>query len=151
LTIAALAACSRTAPASAKPQAAPVPNAASAEPAPPPQAAAPQTPSVAKPVPAQLPEVVARVNGESISGKDLDDAVRAIAGRAGPIPPDQRDRVFRGVLDDMIGYRLIIQEAKARKIAVADTEIDAQVEQIRKQFPNEAQFQQALTAQKTSL
>jgi peptidyl-prolyl cis-trans isomerase C len=55
------------------------------------------------------------------------------------------------VLDDMIGYRLIIQEAKARKIAVADAEVDAQVEQIRKQFPNEAQFQQALTAQKTTL
>ena len=151
LTIAALAACSRTAPASAKPQAAPAPNAASAQPAPPPQAAAPQTPAAAKPVPAQLPEVVARVNGESITGKDLDDAVRAIAGRAGPIPPDERDRVFRGVLDDMIGYRLIIQEAKARKIAVADAEVDAQVEQIRKQFPNEAQFQQALTAQKTTL
>jgi peptidyl-prolyl cis-trans isomerase C len=151
LTIAALAACSRTAPASAKPQAAPAPNAASAQPAPPPQAAAPQTPSAAKPVPAQLPEVVARVNGESITGKDLDDAVRAIAGRAGPIPPGERDRVYRGVLDDMIGYRLIIQEARSRKVAVADAEVDAQVEQIRKQFPNEAQFQQALTAQKTTL
>lgn len=151
LTIAALAACSRTAPASAKPQAAPAPNAASAQSAPPPQAAAPQTPSVAKPVPAQLPEVVARVNGESITGKDLDNAVRAIAGRAGPVPPDERDRVYRGVLDDMIGYRLIIQEAKARKIAVADADVDAQIAQIRAQFPNEAQFQQALTAQKTTL
>jgi peptidyl-prolyl cis-trans isomerase C len=91
------------------------------------------------------------VNGEAITGKDLDDAVRAIAGRAGPIPPDERDRVYRGILDNMIGYRLMIQEAKARKITVSDTDVDAQVAQIRAQFPSEAQFQQALTAQKTTL
>ena len=91
------------------------------------------------------------MNGEAISGKDLDDAVRAIAGRAGPIPPDERDRVYRGVLDNMIGYRLMIQEAKARKITVADADVDAQVAQIRAQFPSDAQFQQALTAQRTTL
>jgi peptidyl-prolyl cis-trans isomerase C len=150
--IATLAACSRTAPANATPQAAPAP-AASAQSAPPAAAATLQAPAPApaKPVPAQLPEVVARVNGETISGNDLDDAVRAIAGRAGPIPPDERDRVYRGVLDNMIGYRLMIQEAKARKIAVSDADVDAQVAQIRAQFPSEAQFQQALTAQKTTL
>ena len=151
--ITALAACSRTAPANATPQAAPAP-AASAQSAPSAPAATPQAPApapAAKPVPVQLPEVVARVNGESITGKDLDDAVRAIAGRAGPIPPDERDRVYRGVLDNMIGYRLMIQEAKARKITVADADVDAQVAQIRAQFPSEAQFQQALTAQSTTL
>ena len=151
--IAALAACSRTAPANATPQPAPAP-AASAQSAPVAQTAASQAPAptpAAKPVPPQLPEVVARVNGEAISGKDLDDAVRAIAGRAGPIPPDERDRVYRGVLDNMIGYRLMIQEAKARKIAVSDADVDAQVAQIRSQFPSDAQFQQALTAQKTTL
>ena len=151
--IAALAACSRTAPANATPQTAPAP-AASAQSTPAAQAATPQVPEpapAAKPVPPQLPEIVARVNGEAITGKDLDDAVRAIAGRAGPIPPDERDRVFRGVLDNMIGYRLMIQEAKARKIVISDSDVDAQVAQIRAQFPNEAQFQQALTAQKTTL
>jgi peptidyl-prolyl cis-trans isomerase C len=153
VTIAVLAACSRTAPANATPQAAPTP-AASAQSAPPAPAATPQAPApaaAAKSVPAQLPEVVARVNGEAISGKDLDDAVRAIAGRAGPIPADERDRVYRGVLDNMIGYRLMIQEAKARKITVADADVDAQVAQIRAQFPSDAQFQQALTAQRTTL
>ena len=151
--IAALAACSRTAPANATPQATPA-AAASAQPAPGAQAATAQAPApvpAAKPVPPQLPEIVARVNGESITGKDLDDAVRAIAGRAGPIPPDERDRVYRGILDNMIGYRLMIQEAKARKIAVSDADVDAQLAQIRAQFPNDAQFQQALTAQKTTL
>jgi len=151
--ITALAACSRTAPANATPQAAPAP-AAPAESGPAAQAGTSQAPEpapAAKAVPAQLPEIVARVNGEAITGKDLDDAVRAIAGRAGPIPPDERDRVYRGVLDNMIGYRLMIQEAKARKIIVPDTDVDAQVAQIRGQFPSEAQFQQALSAQKTTL
>ena len=151
--ITALAACSRTAPANATPQAAPAP-AASAQSGPAAQAGTSQAPEpapAAKPVPPQLPEIVARVNGEAITGKDLDDAVRAIAGRAGPIPPDERDRVYRGVLDKMIGYRLMIQEAKARKIIVPDTDVDAQVAQIRGQFPSEVQFQQALSAQKTTL
>ena len=150
LIIAVLAACSRTESASAKPQAAPPAPVASAQSAPTTPAAPPQAAAV-KPVPAQLPEVVARVNGEAISGKELEDAIRAIAGRAGPVPPDERDRVYRGVLDDMIGYRLMIQEAKARKVTVADAEIDAQVAQIRSQFPNDAQFQQALAAQNTTL
>jgi peptidyl-prolyl cis-trans isomerase C len=151
--IATLAACSRTAPANATPQAAPAPaaSAQSARPAPPATPQAPAPAPAAKPVPTQLPEVVARVNGEAISGKDLDDAVRAIAGRAGPVPPDERDRVYRGVLDNMIGYRLMIQEAKARKITVSDADVDAQLAQIRSQFPSDAQFQQALTAQKTTL
>ena len=153
LIIAVLAACSRTESASAKPQAPPAPPAASAQSAPAAPAtpaAPPQAPAV-KPVPAQLPEVVARVNGEAISGKELEDAIRAISGRQGPVPPDQRDRVYRGVLDDMIGYRLMIQEAKARKVAIADAEVDAQVAQIRSQFQNDAQFQQALAAQNTTI
>lgn len=148
--IAALAACSRTAPANATPQAAQTSTPASAPSAPAVPAATAQPPAV-KPVPPQLPEIVARVNGEAISGKELEDAVRAVAGQAGPVPPDERDRVYRGVLDNMIGYRLIIQEAKARKVAVADAEVDAQLAQIRGQFPNDAQFQQALAAQKTTL
>jgi peptidyl-prolyl cis-trans isomerase C len=150
--ITALAACSRTAPANATPQATPAP-AASAQSAPAP-AATPQAPApapAAKPVPPQLPEIVARVNGEAITGKELDDAVREIAGRSGPVPPDERDRVYRGVLDNMIGYRLVVQEAKARKIAVPDAEVDAQVAQIRAQFGSDAQFQQALATQKTTV
>jgi len=67
------------------------------------------------------------------------------------VPADQRDRVYRGVLDDMIGYKLLVQEAKARKIAVPDADVEAQVAQIRSQFQTDAQFQQALAAQKMTL
>jgi peptidyl-prolyl cis-trans isomerase C len=112
---------------------------------------APQAPAI-KPVPAQLPQIVARVNGEAINSTDLEKAVRGLEGRAGgPVPADQRDRVFRGVLDDMIGYKLLVQEAKARQIAVPDADVDAQIAQIRSQFQSDAQFQQALAAQKMTL
>src|SRR4029453_6055278 len=47
--------------------------------------------------------------------------------------------------------RLVDQEEEAEKIAVPDADGGAQVAQIRAQFPSEAQFQQALTAQKTTL
>jgi peptidyl-prolyl cis-trans isomerase C len=150
-----LAACSRSTAADAKPQTTPAPATpaapAGAQTTPPPAAAQLQPPAV-KAVPAQLPEVVARVNGEAINGAELESAVKGLEGRAGgPVPADQRDRVYRGVLDDMIGYRLLIQESKTRKVAVPDADIEAQIAQIRSQFPSQQQFEQALAAQKMTL
>ena len=143
-----LAACSRSVPAAASSE--------SAAPQDPPAAAAP-TPgaaptAAAQPVPAQLPDVVARVNGEVISKGDLEMGVGDLEARAGqPVPADQRDRVFRGVLDQIIGYRLLLQEAAARKIAVPETEIDARIAQIRSQFPSQDAFTQTLEARKMTL
>jgi peptidyl-prolyl cis-trans isomerase C len=112
-----------------------------------PPAPAPPVEAV-KPVPAELPDVVARVNGEAINKADLQDAVGQLESRAGrTVPPDQRDRVFRGVLDQLIAYRLLIQESVSRKIAVADTEVDARAAEIKKQFPSEQVFQQTLEKQ----
>ena len=146
-----LAACSRSTAADAKPQATAGSHAGAAASAPPPAAAAPPPPA-AKPVPPQLPDIVARVNGEAINKADFENAVKGLEGRAGgPVPADQRDRVYRGVLDDMIGYKLLVQEAKTRKIAVPDADIDAQIAQIRSQFQTDAQFQQALAAQKMTV
>ena len=146
------AACSRSTAADAKPQTTPAPAARATAQSTPPPAAAQLQPPATKPVPAQLPEVVARVNGEAINGTDLENAVKGLEGRAGgPVPADQRDRVYRGVLDDMIGYKLLIQESKTRKIAVPDADVEAQIAQIRSQFPGQQQFEQALAAQKMTL
>jgi peptidyl-prolyl cis-trans isomerase C len=98
-----------------------------------------------RPVPAELPATVARVNGEAISGEDLRQAVGELEARAGqPVPPDRRDEVFRGVLEQIIGYRLLVQESAARTIAVTDAEIDARVAEIRQQFPSDEAFQEVL-------
>ncbi len=115
------------------------------------QTQAPAQPA-AKPVPAELPDLVARVNGEAISKADFEKALQNIEANAGgPVPPDQRDRVYRGVLDQMIGYRLLIQETKNRKLAVPDAELDKRIAQIRSQFPSEEAFKQTLAQQNVTV
>jgi peptidyl-prolyl cis-trans isomerase C len=142
-----LTACSRNTPAAASSkQVAPAPSEA--------QAAAPAAPEAPPPapVPAQLPEIVARVNGEAISKADLEMAVSQLETRAGqPVPPEQRDRVLRGVLEELIGYRLLRFETVARKIVVPDTEIEARIAEIRSQFPSEEAFTQTLGARGMTL
>jgi peptidyl-prolyl cis-trans isomerase C len=108
---------------------------------------APAPPPV-KPVAAQLPDVIARVNGEPIQRAEFEKAIKTLeAQNGGSVPADQRDRVYRGVLDQMIGYKLLVQESQARKIAVADAELEARVSQIRSQFPTEEAFKQVLAQQ----
>ena len=99
----------------------------------------------ARPVPSQLPAVVANVNGEAISGADVLRAVAELEARAGqPVPADQRDGVVRGVLDQLIGYRLLLQESLLRGISVPEAEIDARMAELRAQFPSEEAFAETL-------
>jgi peptidyl-prolyl cis-trans isomerase C len=142
-----LSACSKT-PASADASNAPVtPQAGS-----PPPAGATLGAPPAKPVPAQIPEVVARVNGEDISKTEFDRAVSALEARnGGPVPAGQRDQILRSVLDQIVSYRLLIQESRARKVAAADAEVDARMKEIQGQFPSEEAFKQMLTQRKTTL
>ena len=112
----------------------------------------PTPPEPPKPVPVQLPDVLARVNGEAVSRVEFERAVQALESRAGgPVPPDQRDQVLRGVLDQIIGYKLLLQESKARNLAVPDSEIEGRLKEIRDQFPSEDAFKQMLTERKLTL
>jgi peptidyl-prolyl cis-trans isomerase C len=119
---------------------------AAAKQAPQPAAATP------KPVPAQLPDVVARVNGEPIAKVDLEKAIKNVEGRAGqPVPAGERDRIYRGVLDQLVAYRLLTQESKSRKIDIPQAEVDARLAQIKQQFPSEDVFKQSLAQQSMTL
>lgn len=114
-------------------------------------AQAPAAPAI-KPVPAQLPEVIARINGEAIPKAEFEKAVQTVEAQNGaPVPADQRDRILRGILDQMVGYKLLIQEGAARKIAVPEAEIEARIGQIRSQFPTQEAFTQALAQQKITV
>ncbi len=105
-----------------------------------------QAPAV-KPVPAQIPDIVARVNGEDVKKTELDLAVKSLEDRArSPVPAEQRDAVYRQVLDRIIGFHLLVQEAKARNVIAPPWEVDSQVEQIKKQFPSEQAFAEMLKA-----
>ena len=105
-------------------------------------------PVAIKPVPAQLPAVVAKVNGEAIERWEIENAVKQVEARAGgPVPAEKRDEVVRGVLDQLVAYHLLAQESRARKLGVTDADVQERMTRLRQQFPNEDAFKQGVAAQ----
>ena len=112
----------------------------------------PGAPPAPKPMPPQIPDLLARVNGEKIERWEFDNAVKRMEARAGgPVPPEKRDEVLRGVLDQLVAYHLLSQEARARKLTIADVEVGARLAEIRKSFPTEDAFKQGIAAQGLTL
>ena len=99
-----------------------------------------------KPMPAELPEVLARVNGQDVKKTDFDMLVRNIEMGTGPIPAERRDEVLRAQLERLITYTVLRQEIAKRNIAVPDTDLDQQLNSMRSQFQNEEDFKKALAA-----
>jgi peptidyl-prolyl cis-trans isomerase C len=125
-----------------------VPAAARASSAPGAAPGAPPSRAAIKPMPAQIPAVLARVNGEAIERWEFDNAVKAMEARAGsPVPPDKRDEVLRVVLDQLVAYHLLAQESRARKMAVGDADVEGRLGEIRKGFATEEAFKQGIAAQ----
>ena len=161
--LAAAAACQKPAASQSAQASASKPGAAAAPPAGAPGTAAagtpqgtaaqvPATPPPPKPVPATLPTVVAKVNGEEIPRTEFEATIQNVERRAGrPVPPEQRDQVYRGVLDDLIALRLLKQEVGRRQVTATDAEMAEAMKQLRQQFPTEAAFKQALTAQNMTI
>jgi peptidyl-prolyl cis-trans isomerase C len=102
-------------------------------------------------MPAELPAVLARVNGEPVTRADFDRLLKSIEAGNGPIPAAQRDEVLRGALDQLVTYTVMTQEAKARKIEVTDAEVEGRVKQMQSQFPSDAEFKKALAARSLSV
>jgi foldase protein PrsA len=75
-------------------------------------------------------KTVATVNGEKITQAELNQRLMQQAGKE--------------VLDQLITERLILQEAKKRKINVSEKEIDKKIEEFKKQFPDEKTFRNQL-------
>jgi len=110
-------------------------------------AAKPATPP-AKPIPAVLPEIIADCNGDTIPKAEFESAVRSVEQRAGgAIPTEKRDEVYRGVLNDLVAYRLLKQEVKQGSLAVSDAEVEARIAAFKQQAGTEANFKAALQAQ----
>jgi peptidyl-prolyl cis-trans isomerase C len=112
-------------------------------------APAPEKP---KPVPAVLPDPIARVNSETISKAELEGAIRSLEQQNGgrSVPPERRDEIYRGVLDNLLSIHVLRQEVVERHMTASDAEIAAHVNALRQQFPNEAAFNQAMAMQHIS-
>jgi peptidyl-prolyl cis-trans isomerase C len=116
------------------------------------QAPAAQDGPPVKPVPATLPDLVAKIDTETISKTELEHAIKAVEARVGrSVPADQRDRVYRQVLEELVNIRLIAHEGKARNITVADADVDTQIGKIRQQFKTEEEFKSALQQRSLTL
>ena len=112
---------------------------------------APAAPPAAKPVPAELPAVIAKVNGDEIKRAEFESTIQNVERREGrPVPPDQRDRDVPGMLDDLISIRLLKQEVARRQLTVTDAEMAEAIRQVRGQL-NDAAFKQALASQNMTL
>ena len=99
-------------------------------------------------MPAQIPAVLARVNGEAIEKWEFDNAVKSVEQRAGgPVPAERRDEILRGVLDQLVTLHLLAQESKGRHIEVSDADIDGQIARIKQNYPNEEAFNKDVAAQ----
>jgi foldase protein PrsA len=93
--------------------------------------------------------VAATVNGEAILWSQVDAEIARAAAQFGidtksPDFDKQRAEIAKAVLDQLIGSRLIMQEARRRNVVVSDREIEEQVDAIKKRFPTEAEFNAAL-------
>jgi peptidyl-prolyl cis-trans isomerase C len=152
IAVALVAACKKTpseTPAQAGPAGAP---AAQAGAAPGAAGATASTPPAVKPVPAQLPEIVARVNGTPLDRSELERAVRSLEGQAGgPVPAAKRDEIYRQLVDQLIALKLLSQECIARKIVISDAEVESRVAEVKKPFPNEQAFNAALAERQMTL
>ncbi len=104
-----------------------------------------QSASAVKPVPAQLPDIIAHVNGTTIDRGEFERAVKSLEGQAGaPVPAERRDAIYRQLLDQLVALKLLSQESVAKKVNVPDADIDGRVAQVKGQFPNEQAFTTAL-------
>jgi peptidyl-prolyl cis-trans isomerase C len=127
--------------AAAAPQAAP----AVSQAAPPAsQAAPPADPPLAA---EQIPLVVARIDGQTVTREDLlaraAEARGAIAERGFQQPAATRS-FYRKVLDDIVGNKLLYADLQAKGAKVPAAEVDKRLAEIQGQFPSKEEFEKAL-------
>ena len=93
--------------------------------------------------------VAAVVNGETIYTAELNQEVEAVAKQynidlKAKDGEKQRAEISKIMLDQLIDQRLIMQQARKENALATDAQITAQLDEIKKNFPTEAEFQSAL-------
>jgi peptidyl-prolyl cis-trans isomerase C len=103
------------------------------------------TPATFKPI--ELPEVVAKVNGQDIPRSELQEFFNATLQAAGAkvedLTPQQQVDGYNELLQNLITDKLVSDAASGEK--VSDADVDAEIAKIKKQFPDEKTFDEQLT------
>ena len=95
---------------------------------------------------AKLPAVVARVDGAAISREEVlqrADAMRQQMARMGAPPPPASEEFYHAMVDQLIGSRLLLAEAKKRGLMPAPAEVQAGLDQLKSRNPEELARQMA--------
>lgn len=93
--------------------------------------------------------VAATVNGDPILWSQVDAELGRAAAQFGidPNSPEfqkQRVDLTKAVIDQLVGTRIVLQEARKRNLQASDKDVNEQLHGIRKRFPTEAEFKTAL-------
>jgi peptidyl-prolyl cis-trans isomerase C len=115
---------------------------------PPPEEAAQAEPlqkTPVQPVAKDMPEIVARVNGEPVERWEIETALKEIESMTNhPILSANRDGLIRNVLDRIIAHHLVAQEARLQKLTISDATVDADLTRIRRDYPSQKAFDDML-------
>lgn len=101
---------------------------------------------------AKLPDVVARVNGVPISGKDLEKEIvnytrRKSSGHHGQSAPEKPAELQKVVLNQMIGAELVYQLAQKTPFPDKNKRIQDAISELKNRFASEAEYLAALKEQ----
>ena len=89
------------------------------------------------------------VNGTVISQVELDSQMKIVVDRlraSGRLPDvSQLDQIRSQVLENLIARELLYQECQKKGIKISEEEVNKQLINLKAQFPNEAEFNNAIT------
>lgn len=102
-------------------------------------------------------EVVATVNGEEITRDYYETQLEAIKTsyknqgmNIDDLDDDMKKQMEESVLDQIINTEVLLQTAEDEGVAVEQSEVDAELEGLKSQFQDEAQYKEALEANNVS-
>ena len=100
-----------------------------------------------------IDRIAAVVNDEVITLRDLMKAAGPLLGSVAQIPDatrreGERKKVLQRALDDLVGQKLVLQEARKLKLQATDKEVDAWLENLRRQYGwSDDELKQAIKSQ----
>ncbi len=94
-------------------------------------------------------KIVATVNQDKITGNEYNSALSTIQGQhqqsgQDPTSKEGAKAVKKQTIDALVGQELILQDAEKKGIKASDKEVDKQLKEEKKQFKDNAQFEEAL-------
>ena len=94
-------------------------------------------------------KTVAIVNDKEILGSDYNTALASIQGQMqqmgqDPTSKEAAEQVKNQTIDSLVGQTLLLQEADKKSYKVSEADINKQLDEIKKQFKTEKEFEAAL-------